>query len=432
MSAIPYPPLGDADKDVDAVAPIPSRSSSRTATRDARLPHQRFVFVDGVRALAALYVVVHHAWLEVWPVDYNRYPTGALAVLTNWMGYGHFAVSVFIVVSGFSLMLPVVRNDWTLRDGTAGFLLRRARRIVPPYYCAIAFSLLLIVLLVGQKTSTHWDMSLPVTPNSLVAHLLLEQDIFGHGKINHAFWSIAVEWRIYFVFPLMVLLWRRLGGVVTTMGIMLVSYALAYMFGGTPLEPTMPHYLALFALGASAAVIAVATQTRCRQIRDSLPWTWMTLALIALICLACWLWGQPIGWPDRSMLLLLDGFVGLATASALIGASGPHQRNLLQHILSWKPLAFTGTFSYSLYLIHAPLVQVVWQYIAHPLSLLGFGEAGELIITLVVGIPIILGIAYLFFLFCEQPFMPNANAKPNSSPVSRTNRVISEASRLDQ
>ena len=47
-----------------------------------------------MRALAALYVVVHHAWLEIWPVDYNRYPTGVLAVLTNWMGYGHFAVSV--------------------------------------------------------------------------------------------------------------------------------------------------------------------------------------------------------------------------------------------------------------------------------------------------------------------------------------------------
>lgn len=344
-------------------------------------------------------------------MDYNRSPSGLLAVLTDWMGYGHFAVSVFIVLSGFSLMLPIVHNNWTLRGGATAFLLRRARRILPPYYCAIAFSLLLIALLVGQKTGTHWDISLPVTPQTLEAHLLLLQDLYGQCKINHALWTIAVEWRIYFAFPLMLFLWRRLGGVATIMTTMLISYVLAHMAGGTSWEPTMPHYLALFALGAAAAAIAVPSNARSRLLRDSLPWAWITGALFAIICLACWRWGQPIGWPDRSMLLLLDTFVGLATASLLIGAARPHQRNILQRVLSWQPLAFTGTFSYSLYLIHAPLVQLVWQYIAHPLRFLGFGDAGELIITLGIGIPLILGIAYVFFRLCEQPFMPRANAK---------------------
>lgn len=387
----------------------------------SRLPHQRYAFVDGLRALAALFVVVHHAWLEVWPVDYNRYPTDLLAVLTNWMGFGHFAVSVFIVVSGFSLMLPVVRNGWALRDGTIGFLMRRARRILPPYYCAIAFSLLLIALLVGQKTGTHWDISVPVTQQSLGAHLALQQDLFGQCKINHALWSIAVEWRIYFVFPLMVFLWRRVGGVATITGTLVVSYVLAYLAGGTQWEPMVPHYLALFALGVSAAVIAVSSDARTSLARDRLPWTWITAALFALICFACWRWGQPIGWPERSMLWLLDTFVGMATAALLIGAARPHPRSILRRALSWQPLAFTGMFSYSIYLIHAPLLQVVWQYIAHPLRFLGFGDGGELLIVLGVGIPMIVGIAYLFFRVCEQPFMSNTIAKrPAVSQISTT------------
>jgi peptidoglycan/LPS O-acetylase OafA/YrhL len=381
-----------------------------------------------LRALAALYVVVHHAWLEIWPVDYNRFPSGSLAFLTNWMGYGHFAVSVFIVLSGFSLMLPVVRNGWTLRGGAISFLLRRARRILPPYYCAIGFSLLLIALLVGQKTGTHWDISLPVTLQTLQAHLLLQQDLFGQCKINHALWTIAVEWRIYFVFPLMVLLWRRIGGIATIIGTLLISYVLAFMVAGTPWEPTMPHYLALFALGASAAAIAVSPDVRSRLLRDRLPWTRFTVALFAVICLACWRWGQPIGWPDRSMLLLVDTFVGLATAAALIGAARPHRQDVLHRMLSWRPLAFIGTFSYSLYLIHAPLLQVVWQYIAHPLRFLGFGDAGELLITLGAGIPIILGIAYLFFRACEKPFIPSVNTKPARLSAPSVRQAISETS----
>ncbi|MGZ3600804.1 MAG: acyltransferase family protein [Ktedonobacterales bacterium] len=411
-----------------AGTPTPASNSAPPTSHTPQFPHRRLVFVDGLRALAALYVVVHHAWLQIWPVDYSRFPSGSLAVLTNWMGYGHFAVSVFIVLSGFSLMLPVVRNGWTLRDGAIGFLLRRARRILPPYYCAIGFSLLLIALLVGQKTGTHWDISLPVTPQTLQAHLLLQQDLFGQCKINHALWTIAVEWRIYFVFPLMVYLWRRAGGVATIIGTLLFAYVLAYMVGGTPWEPIMPHYLALFALGASAAAIAVSPDARSRLLRDRLPWTWLTAALFALICLACWRWGQPVGWPDRSMLLLLDTFVGLATAAALMGATRPYQQNVLQRILSWKPLAFTGTFSYSLYLIHAPLLQVVWQYIAHPLRFLGFGDAGELLITIGVGIPLILGTAYLFFRLCEQPFMPGVSTKHITLSAARVRQVAGETS----
>ncbi|HEX8033216.1 MAG TPA: hypothetical protein VF510_05180, partial [Ktedonobacterales bacterium] len=83
-----------------AGTPTPASNNNPTTSHTPHFPQQRLVFVDGLRALAALYVVVHHAWLEIWPVDYNRFPSGSLAVLTNWMGYGHFAVSVFIVLSG--------------------------------------------------------------------------------------------------------------------------------------------------------------------------------------------------------------------------------------------------------------------------------------------------------------------------------------------
>ena len=118
------------------------------APREAQ---RRLGYVDGLRALAALYVVASHCMLEIW---FNRHP-GRLAGWLAWpLSFGHQAVSVFIVLSGFSLMLPVARKGNHLPRGVWGFYLARVRRILPPYYLATTFSLLLIWLFISQKTGT--------------------------------------------------------------------------------------------------------------------------------------------------------------------------------------------------------------------------------------------------------------------------------------
>src|SRR5439155_8981431 len=99
---------------------------------------RRVVGLDGIRGLAALFVVVHHCWL----MTFHGYPrnTGP-----GWLGpllYGHFAVVVFITLSGFSLALSPARKGWDL-GGTKRFAQRRAWRILPPYWAALTFSLVI-------------------------------------------------------------------------------------------------------------------------------------------------------------------------------------------------------------------------------------------------------------------------------------------------
>ena len=117
------------------------RLTSRPATPPARL---RLNHVDGLRALAALYVVLHHIWLDGRPED-RAHDWG------SWLRHGHFAVTLFIVLSGYCLMLPVVRGDGTLRGGIVPYL-KRARRILPPYYAALGVTILLSTFLIGHKT----------------------------------------------------------------------------------------------------------------------------------------------------------------------------------------------------------------------------------------------------------------------------------------
>lgn len=77
--------------------------------------------LDGLRALAALYVMLDHAALEVWPGLLSHRVGGPSGVALQCFTYAHFAVSVFIVLSGFCLMLPIIKNRGLLRGGAINF-----------------------------------------------------------------------------------------------------------------------------------------------------------------------------------------------------------------------------------------------------------------------------------------------------------------------
>src|SRR5215203_1884331 len=106
-------------------------------------PPPRLAFLDGLRGLAASYVVLHHAALLVPPSGL----TGPATVARFLLRHGHYAVAVFIVLSGYCLMLPVARDPLgRLPGGTLAFFGRRARRILPPYYAALVLCWALIAL----------------------------------------------------------------------------------------------------------------------------------------------------------------------------------------------------------------------------------------------------------------------------------------------
>src|ERR1700759_5700420 len=130
---------------------------------------KRFLYIDSIRAIAALYVVLHHASLQYYQFNSTEL-TGAKAYFIKFFCYGHLSVDLFIVLSGFSLMLAVIKNDYSLKGGTLLFFKRRIKRIIPPYYAAMFISLLLIWLIIGDETNTLWDMATPVSYASVLTH----------------------------------------------------------------------------------------------------------------------------------------------------------------------------------------------------------------------------------------------------------------------
>jgi peptidoglycan/LPS O-acetylase OafA/YrhL len=398
--------ITETDKRATDAASSNGAEGASAGTREK--PRLRLEYLDGLRGLAALYVVFFHAYFEMnWRFDGGGLPKWALRAAV-WMTQGHYAVAVFIVLSGYCLMLPVARSaDGQLRGGFWPYIKRRARRILPPYYAALALSLLVIATVpdMNVKRGANWDWALPAfTPDVLLSHLLLYHNLSGDwaGKINPPMWSVATEWQIYFLFPLLLLpVWRK-GGVIALVG---VGFALGiglYLASHRALEWAAPWYVGLFALGMAGAVLNFSTHSRLCALRERLPW-----GRLSALCTGVFLWVAVVHpeWLTRTMGL--DIVVGAATLCAIVYCTRSLTRHetrrpMLLRLFEAPWIVALGTFSYSLYLIHAPLLAMLHMFLQtfwlSPLLLFGG--------LLFLGVPLSVGLAYLFHLAFERRFMP--------------------------
>lgn len=345
----------------------------------------RLVGLDGIRGLAALFVVLHHCYLSAFP----GYPVNTGPTWTAWLLYGHLAVVVFIVLSGFSLAVTPARSGWRL-GGKVRFAHRRAWRILPPYWAALTFSLLVAWLIVPQPGE-----GVP-TAKSVVVYGLLLQDLFGSPTPNGAFWSIAIEAQLYVVFPLLLLLLRRAGAVVTLGLVGAVVTAIGVVAPRLPIVDMLmrltPAFAVLFAMGMVAAGVTAAGE-RVRR----LPWAW--LAALAAAPVFAVLWWRGSVWWDRNHFWA-DFALGPAVA-LLLAALATGRPAALVGLLDTRPVRSLGTFSYSLYLIHAPIVVAIKHVFVAPYVTAGMPV---FVVTLMLAVPTAVLTARLFAAVFEIPF----------------------------
>lgn len=382
----------------------PSAQSPSPQTAKIRLD-----FLDGLRGLAALFVVLHHTYGCNSGMNANP---GLAGVFTNWLLYGHLSVDLFIVLSGFCLMMPVARAGH-IKAGLLGFYSGRCRRILPPLYAAVVFSGTYFVA--AQYMSSH-QFVLP-SKHVILANLLLLQDLRPSlNTLDVVAWSVAAEWKIYFLFPLFVWVWQRwaIPGLLAT-GAFLGAVAMLAVHHAAPhmdLTHTCPWYVFLFALGASGAA-AVFSPKRSFSARSAAPVRLWPFICAALVTLALLLIRYPVTAQGEAPLydphlFLIDPVAGVLATLLLMtlarqigGASRPLA------VLSWRPLVSVGSFSYSIYLVHFVLVIAVSKIASHVAHHLGTHHL-QTLFALVITLPLAVGAGYLFHLVFERPFMSKA------------------------
>jgi peptidoglycan/LPS O-acetylase OafA/YrhL len=372
---------------------------------------RRLAGLDGLRGLAALYVVFNHVFLRAFP----GYPQDNAPFWAGWLIYGRFAVLVFIVLSGFSLALSPARAGWRL-DGIADYARRRARRILPAFWAALAFSLAVAWLVVPQPRSGVPDAM------SVLTNGLLVQNIFSSSPTpNTAFWSIAVEVQLYFLLPVLLLMIRRRGAAVMVTAVALVVAAVGIVGPhvarlDTFVVESAPDLAALFALGVvSAGIVGAAGAAR-----RSWPWPWLALAAAAPV-LATIAWQGSVWTLDN--LFWVDLALAPAIACLLVGLATGRPAPLLR-LLDTRPLRGLGDCSYSLYLTHAPIIAIVYELIVA--RWLHQGPAAFLV-TLAIVVPLTIAFARAFASIFEKRFRrrrPAPSPAPTSSPAPAIGRAV--------
>jgi peptidoglycan/LPS O-acetylase OafA/YrhL len=365
---------------------------SRPDAAEARTPAtagSRERYLDGLRALAALHVVFSHTFLEIYPQEFGVRPHGLLRIATYEMSISGLGVALLVVLSGYSLGLSARRDGWRLRDGKAAFVVRRARRLVPPYMVALALSLLLSATLLSQQTGTHWDASVPFSATDVVAHFLLLQDVLGDPyTISHPLWSIAVTWHIYLAFPLLLWAVRRFGLLRTAAVIVVVT---SFITVGTHGQNTLLAIRTVELYGAFMVGLAALELTRRGGVvtwrgRTRRP-RWVAIAVILS------LWSGLVNDDNHTLL-----YLAMACLMIAVGSGGARP---LRALLEWRPLVWLGTISFSLYLVHGPVVHLVWLELLDPLGL-GVGEPAALLVLFATAIPASILVAWGFYHAVER------------------------------
>jgi peptidoglycan/LPS O-acetylase OafA/YrhL len=367
-------------------------TSSHTGSTQPRV---RLEFLDGLRGLAALYVVFFHVYH---PLADDVLRDGALRWAMVWAAAGRYAVAVFIVLSGFVLMLPVTRSsNGALNGGLSGFMRRRARRILPPYFASLALSLLLVWLF--ERTLSvagrYGNALLPAfNIDTLAAHALLLHNFSDAWifKINSALWSVATEWQIYFLFAIGLLPLTKRIPVWVCVPIGVLAGVLIHVALGVTSAASF-WFIGLFAMGMLGSELTFG--------RSRWPLPWLVLAALsfgAFVLAFVLIESELVRVGQTFSMLMLDLLIGITTLCFILAGV---QRPGLTHWLEQPFFRALGRFSYSLYLTHFPVLTIADALLRD----LQIGPGAHLAGMLLLGVPIAIVLSIAMYWLAERPMI---------------------------
>jgi peptidoglycan/LPS O-acetylase OafA/YrhL len=346
-----------------------------------QLDHERFLDtkhlpgLDGLRALAILPVVWHHATPRVLP---------------GLLGKGAVGVDLFFALSGFlitTLLLRELRENGRVRLGA--FYARRCLRIFPLYYAVLGLYAVRALQTQGNsEVARHFLQGLPWHA-TYTANWLLDYSV-PHSVMFAFSWSLCVEEQFYLVWPgVLALLGRRLPAALLMVGAIVVDTLAEHAFfrsllpEGTVGLRVVTSFAAPIGFGALLALLLDSARgfevaRRVLGARASAP--------LALALCVYWLSLPATPYLELSM-----------TLAALVGAVAMRRDSGLAWLLEWAPLKRLGALSYGLYLLHITALGLVRRFLPQ--------HEQNAVLVFALGLPLSVAFAELAHRAVERPFL---------------------------
>lgn len=266
----------------------------------------RFHFIDGLRGIAALMVMLFHFSGLI-----NK-NTGA----TLPFDYGYLGVQIFFVLSGFVIAYSIRHAplDWNFG---ARFFFRRSLRLDPPYWIA-----LITIALLSTTSALLLKKEIPFSTTALFANIFYIQDFLGYERLLPVSWTLCIELQFYLLLVCLLILFKN----------------------------TQVVFIALFVVSID--------QSGPQVLFDRVDGLFLPYWYSFFIgCILAWVYLQKI---DRKiffiylagMLPLLNNLQAWMTAFTALCIFSAIHFNTLATWLSAPFFTYFGSRSYSLYLIH--------------------------------------------------------------------------------
>lgn len=296
----------------------------------------RMPCVDALKAIACLFIVLHHLafYGPMSDAAYTLVPT----LIDLLYQYGRMAVQAFFVVAGFLMAAKFAPHGKALPTQPVQVIYQRYLRLAIPYLVALVCAIVCAAL--AREWLTHDSIPDAPTLMQLLPHVFFLQDLVGQDALSAGVWYVAIDLQLFSLAAL--LMWgavrmearyaklRFLGPI----AIALLTAASLFFFNlHEELDTTAFYFFGSYGLGALAY-----WATR-RQ--DGMWW----LALLATAVMAALL------FDFRSRILVAGGVMLLLGIARQTGA--------METMPMPRFLVYLGRISYSVFLIHFPLCMVV-------------------------------------------------------------------------
>lgn len=371
--------------------------------------NNRIDSLDSLRGIASMIVVFFHCLISI-PIFYlANYKDQYSNVMVKFFSIsplhtfwaGNEAVLLFFILSGFVLSLPFLNNK---APSYLTYVIKRFFRIYVPYIVVMFISIGVMLVVsnfehigtMSEAYNNRWNH--PVTLKAILAYILMiNYDI---TNVNGVVWTLFHEMRISLIFPFLMLIISRFNwikGLLISLGITMFMFTLFSLWSNLATDGLYSsfiyscresvYYTTFFIFGAIFA--------KCRKeiisYVFSLNSIWKYLLLLISLLFINNKWTFSILSYKNATLIDFFSCIGILILFSLVLSS-----KRLERFLTMKLLVFLGRVSYSLYLIHIPILMIVSIYLSKIISI-----NLSLLAVPIVSIPV----AWILYKLLELPSM---------------------------
>jgi peptidoglycan/LPS O-acetylase OafA/YrhL len=321
--------------------------------------NDHFESVHLLRGIAAMLVLMAHSFRSYYFWDVPWFEKSVL-------DFGQIGVSVFFVISGFVLPLSL-QKSYRFQDFPR-FLARRFVRIEPTYLASMVITIAWLWTATRlAPNASPWQFDL----GQIGAHLLYLVPFMEYKWVNEVYWTLAIEFQFYLFIGVLFTIFRGAAHKNLILAGVLILACSSVIFLAEFCAPIqLLHYAPFFGIGMLGWLASC----------YSIPLNKHSFILAALV--------------------LIGYFGGLSLPNLLFGALA------FFLILYWKPRKskwrFFGTISYSLYVIHYPIISL-----EHVIGLRLVGTAFKpfLFVLPIATMAVCILAAWILYKLVEEPTM---------------------------